>query len=479
MLDVPLGRPRRQRFQLLGIAMAVSVVLAFPMEQVTHSNSVPGSYWLQNSCGSTIPLLNAGLLLQAILAPLLVFLLPGPGGIFQRKFKVRASSSVRSTAPPAVRALARPVDHQRARKPAATSDARSLIAVVAMIIGIIGLLMLLRSGWQLRHIEFFSNPPASTSWSVLRSFAFSQTVLDLVIGLTGIGGAIYLLCQYLPSRAAPFMLVGWLSAAAIPFVWWYALRAYAQSRGLCPVLFDTSRPVDPYHIDLVQDCQRYFRYLSGFSAMWVGVTAGGLRLQAARAEEGGSAGNELQNFQNFFWLYLLGWAVQYRVSQWLMASLGRHNQEWITYSVLDFVYLTSSSLWSLAFIRFFWNLKARTRAVNFVVLFIASFAICLLTTLTFFWLFLWAPLALVPLFTLNVCGAAWALTVGAWRWRALQQPAPTVAEDGTQGQEKRPALLGLRAIEIVGLVVGVFMLIALVFAGLSFFWITYNFRHHH
>jgi hypothetical protein len=463
MRDAPLASPRRQALQLLGIAIAVSVVLAFPVEQVTHSKSAPGSYWLQNSCDRTTSLLNAGLILQAILAPILVFLLPGPGGIFQRKVRPL----------PVVRALARPEDHTRARKSAATREARSLIAVVAAIIGIVGLFLFLRSGWQLKHIDFFSHHPSvSFSWTLLRSVAFSQTVLDLVMGLAGIGGAIYFLYLYLPSRAPLFMLCGCLCATAIPFVWWYAVRGYAESHGLCPALFDTSRPVDPFHVDLVKDCQRYFKYLSGFSAMWVGVTAGGLRLQAARAAEPDSSGRALRLFQNFFWLYLLSWAVQYRFSQWLTGPTRGTNveQEWITWSVLCFVYLTVSSLWSLVFIRFFWNLKARTWLVNVIVPFAATFAICILTMLTFFWLFLWAPLALVPLFTWNVSGMAWALAVGTWRWRGLQsQPfavAVAAAENqaavsqpvenqaaGIQPREPRPALSALRALEIAAAVV--------------------------
>jgi hypothetical protein len=496
MSDRPLASPKRQALIFLGIAMAVSVVLAFPMEQVTHGKNAPGSYWLQNSCDSTISLLNAGLMLQATLAPLLVFLLPGPGSIFWKL----------SPSPPVARALARPQDHSRARKSGLsslgpTSDLRSLVAVVAAIIGIAGLFMFLWSGWQLKHIDFFSPPPsASPSWlslrSTIRSAAFSQTVLDLVIGLAGIGGAFYLLYLYLPSRPALFMLCGWLSAATIPLVWWYALRGYAESHGLCPALFDTSRPVDPFHVDLVQDCQRYFKYLSGFSALWMGVTAGGLRLQAARAAEGGDAGGELRAFQNFFWVYLLGWAVQYRLSQWLRGPTPGTNveQEWITWSVFCFVYLTASSLWALAFIRFFWNLKARTWIVNVIVLFAGSFAICILTTLTFFWAFLWASLALVPLFTLNVSGAAWALTVGTWRWRALQkQPfavALTAAANHSgpsqppenqparnQPPEQRPALLGLRALEIVAAAIAGFAILGIVYGLYIWFFIVNHSQH--
>jgi len=133
----------------------------------------------------------------------------------------------------------------------------------------------------------------------------------------------------------------------------------------------------------------------------------------------------------------------------------------------------------LAFIRFFWNQRLPERWQNVGMAFAGTFVICILTALTFFWLMIWAGVAIVPLLALNLSGAAWALAVGTWRWRALQKQAPVVAAgDGTLPQEKRPALLGLRAIEIVGLVVGVFMLIAAILAYLAFFYVTYRFRRH-
>lgn len=357
--------------------------------------------------------------------------------------------------------------------------------VVAVVIGVIGLLMFLRSGWQLKHIDFFADKqPHSSSLTLLRSAVFSETVIELVVGLAGIGGAIYFLYLYMPSQPALFMLVGWLSAAAIPFVWWYGVRGYAGLHGECAALFDPSLPVHVFQPDFLADCARYFKYLGGFSALWLGVTAGGLRLQSARAAEGNSSSAELRLFRNFFWVYLLGWAVQYRLGQWLAVGWVRANQEWVTYSVLEFIYLIASSLWSLAFIRFFWNLKARTRMVNVVVLFGGSFVICLLTALTFFWLFTWAGVAVVPLLTLNLSGAAWALAVGTRRWQLLQKQAPlTVAVrdgapgDGAEPREKRPGLLGLRAIEIVGLGVFFFMLVAAVLAYLAFIYVTHRFQH--
>ncbi|MGC2329186.1 MAG: hypothetical protein WA604_20900 [Candidatus Sulfotelmatobacter sp.] len=187
----------------------------------------------------------------------------------------------------------------------------------------------------------------------------------------------------------------------------------------------------------------------------------------------------MRQFQNFFWIYLIGWAVQYRLGQWLTVVSIYANQEWVTYSVVSFVYIIASSLWSLAFIRFFWNQRLRTRWQYVGVAFCGTFVICLLTALTFFWLMMWAGPALAPLVALNLSGAAWALTVGTWRWRALQKPAPIVAAgDGTQPQEKRPGLLGLRAIEIVGIAIGVFMLAAAVLAYVAFGYLTYKFEHH-
>ena len=485
MLGATIASPDRQALRLLGIAIAVSVVLAFPIEQVTHTTQAPGFYWIQNSCESVESVLNLGLIVQAILAPLVVFLLPGPGSIFRGKASSSSSSvsSARLSSLPVVRALARPEDHggARSRRTASSVEVRSLIMVIAVVIGIIGLLMFLRSGLVLTHTQFFSDMQSHSTWvTFLRSAVFSETVIELSVGLAGIGAAIYLLYLYTPSEPALFMLVGWLSAAAVPFVWWHGVRGYAGLHGECAALFDSSLPVHVFQPDFLADCAHYFKYLSGFSAVWLGVTTGGLRLQSARAAEGNSSGNELRLFQNFFWVYLLGWAVQYRLGQWFTVGVIHTNQEWVTYSVVSFVYLIASSLWSLAFIRFFWNLKARTRVANVVVLFCGTFVICLLTALTFFWLMMWAGVALAPLFALNLSGAAWALTVGTWRWRALQKqaPLPVAAADGTQPQQKRPALLGLRAIEIVGVAVGIFMLIAVVLGFLAFYYVTHRFQHH-
>lgn len=475
----------RQALRFVGIAIAVSVVLAFPMEQVTHSARAPGFYWFQNSCGSVEFLLTLGLVVPAILTPMLVFLLPGPGSIFVGKADAPSFSSARSVHPssvPVSRARARPQDHggARSRRTASSDEARSLVMVFAVVIGILGLLMFLRSAWVLKHTEFFADKQFHSTWlTLLRSTVFSETVIELIVGLAGIGAAIYLLYLYMPSQPALFMLVGWSSAAALPFIWWYGVRGYAGLHGECAALFDPSLPVHVFQPDFLADCAHYFKYLSGFSAVWLGVTAGGLRLQSARAAAGNSSGNESGQFQNFFWVYLLGWAVQYRLGQWLMVVTVPANQEWVTYSVLEFVCLIASSLWSLAFIRFFWNQRLPERWQNVGMAFAGTFVICILTALTFFWLMIWAGVAIVPLLALNLSGAAWAWAVGTWRWRALQKQAPVVATgDGTLPQEKRPALLGLRAIEIVGFVVGVFMLIAAILAYLAFFYVTYRFRRH-
>ena len=81
----------------------------------------------------------------------------------------------------------------------------------------------------------------------------------------------------------------------------------------------------------------------------------------------------------------------------------------------------------------------------------------------------------LPIFCSGIARAG----AAAGPWRTLQKQAPVVAAgDGILPQEKRPAFLGLRAIEIVGLVVGVFMLMAAILAYLAFFYVTYRFRRH-
>lgn len=136
----------------------------------------------------------------------------------------------------------------------------------------------------------------------------------------------------------------------------------------------------------------------------------------------------------------------------------------------------------------------KTWTVNVVAPFAGTFAICILTMLTFFWLFLWAPLALVPFYTLNVSGMAWALTVGTWRWRGLQKPQFTVAAAapetpsaenqpaenqpavappaGNQPREQRPALLGLRALELVAAAVAAQAILGIAYGLFIWFFVV-------
>jgi hypothetical protein len=172
---VTFEAPRRP-FRLLGCALGISLVLAFPMERLIHEKHL----WGLGSCGAGVQIaLNLGAIVQAILTPLLLFLLPGPGSIFQPRV---------------------------VRKP----------------------------------------PPLS------RPPVF-------------------------------FLSAALLFASTIPLVWWFGFRRYSAFHNTCGDLFDLGRPVDIYHVDYFADFAHYFIYLSAFSAFWVGVTAGGLRLLSARA----------------------------------------------------------------------------------------------------------------------------------------------------------------------------------------------------
>jgi hypothetical protein len=183
----------------------------------------------------------------------------------------------------------------------------------------------------------------------------------------------------------------------------------------------------------------------------------------------------LRSFQGFFWACFLGWGVQYRLSQWIGPSLS-HNQEWVGYAGLGFVSLSVSCFWSLAFIRRLWIKRPQSWQRSVLWAFGASFLIYMSTALTFVWMPLYAgALLAIPFMTLNVSGLAWALLVGTWQWRALQNSpvvagataAPTLlpaAEIASGAKEpavvpREPAHVGLRTVEIA----------ALVFAGLLFF----------
>jgi hypothetical protein len=295
--------------------MTISVVLAFPVEQVVHTNYLLGF----GSCRSEVPItLSLCSIFQAILAPLLVFLLPGSGSLFGKKVSQESSPQ--------------------------------------------------------------------------------------------------------PGQPVVFISAALLCAGATPAACWYGLRKYAAVHGTCGDLFDLGRPVDIFHISFLSDFAHYFIYSSVFSAFWIGITAGGLRWQSARAVADDSAGNELRQFQGFRWACFLGWAVQYRLTQWCFAPLGRGQTEWVNFALWGFIVLTVSSLWALAFAHSLWNKKPRTRRDAVLRAFWRSLLIHLLTALTFVWSPTIAGGTLnFPLVTLNAFGFAWALAVGTWQWRALQK----------------------------------------------------------
>lgn len=220
-------------------------------------------------------------------------------------------------------------------------------------------------------------------------------------------------------------------------------------------------------MDLVSDCSRYFVSLSVFAALWVGITAGGLRLQSARAAAGDSSGNGLHQFQSFFWVYLLGWAVQYRLSQWFSLVWLRTNQEWPLFARLHFVFLTASSLWALVFIRFLWNGRPWTRRAAAIVAFCGTFLIYMLTALTFFWLLTYAGPVLDPLVTLNIFGLGWALTVGTWLALPEQPVAAAAGKIGSRG--RGAGVFSLRTVEIMAGVIAVLLVVAA--AIMIFLWL--------
>lgn len=368
--DLPIESPNRKAFRYLGIALATSIVIAFPMEQVAHSFFSPGYYWQIHSCDASRIGLDLGNVLQAILTPLFVFLLPGPGSILQRK--------------------------------------------------------------------------------VVRS------------SLLG------------PSRAhgALFIGAGWMCSAVIAVAWWQGLRAYAGVHGLCVDMFDLGRPVDPYHVDFVSDCSRYYDSVSVFAALWVGITAGGIRLQSARAAAADSSVHELRQFQGFFWGYLLGWAVQYRLGQWFSFVWLRTNQEWPLFARLHFIFLTASSLWALVFVRFLWKQRPWSRQGATILAFCATFVIYMLTALTFFWLLTYAGAVLDPLLTLNMFGLGWALAVGTW----LALPAQPVAtiEGMIAPHAPGAAFFFLRTLEIVAAIIGVGLSVAAAVVMLLWLFLVYK-----
>jgi hypothetical protein len=229
---------------------------------------------------------------------------------------------------------------------------------------------------------------------------------------------------------------------------------------LCVNLFELGRPVDPSHVDFVSDCSRYFVSVSVFAAVWVGIAAGGIRLQSARAAaQGDSADYEMRQFKSFFWVYLLGWAVQYRLSQWFSFVWLRTNQEWPLFARLHFIFLTVSSLWTLAFVRFLWRQRPWSRRGATILAFCGTFVIYMLTALTFFWLLTYAGAVLDPVLSLNLFGLGWALGVGIW----LAAPAPPLAVVGGKiaSREGGPTVVfSLQTLEIVAAFTGALLSIA-------------------
>jgi hypothetical protein len=290
---------------------------------------------------------------------------------------------------------------------------------IPIVLLVLSLAMFLGSGLLLRS-WIFNNPGARVSSPVAYIAATAFLGLRFVLGLFGLGASIYLLRRQVSWEPASFIAAGGSFAAVVAVAWWYWLREYAGLHGVCPDLFDRSGS-RPFHVDHLSDCAHYFVYVSVFSALWVGISAGALRLQSARAAERGSRGKEFHHFQGFFWTCFLGWAVQYRVSQWFALS-NPHGQEWPLFATLNFLTVTVSSLWVLAFSQSLWNQKPRSWLRAIFQAYWRTFAILLLTLLSFFWLFIYAIVPLVaPIATWNVFGLAWALTVGTWRWRALKK----------------------------------------------------------
>jgi len=177
-------------------------------------------------------------------------------------------------------------------------------------------------------------------------------------------------------------------------------------------------------LSLLHQCKCVLGILGRYSA-------GGLGLQSARVASGDTASNELHRFQGFHWACFLGWAVQHRISQWWALQGGSQNQEWVKFAALNFCFVAVSSLWVLAFTHSLWNKKPRTRIQPFLPPLWRSFLVYLLIALTFFRLFTYAVLPLVPAITTwYAFGVAWALFVGTWQWRALHAEKRVVVGPG-------------------------------------------------
>jgi len=295
----------RNAVRFLILAVAIAVVIGFPMEQVIREQA----YWPE-SCAHGEMLLNLGSVIQAILVPFVIFLLPGLGAIFQKRL------------------------------------------------------------------------------------------------------------NRLPPSRSSLVRTSCLCGAAIPLIWWFSLRQNIGTQGICSELFDFSRPSDLFHRDYVKDSAHYFIYLSVFTALWAGIAACGLRLQSARISARTDLTAESPDFLIFRWVCVLGWAVQYRLSEWVGLLWARQQQEWSVLALLNFAFLTVSSLWSLMVAHSLWNTRPRTWRNAIMRAYWRTFLIYLLTTM----LVIWSPLIAAgplsyPILTLNLFGLAWAVLVGTWQWR--------------------------------------------------------------
>lgn len=453
--------PNRSAYRYLGMAMAVSFVLAMPLEPFRNS-LYGGTDWILNSCGVVLSFLNLAFLLQAILTPLLLFLLPGPGSILPGK---TPSFSLRLSQAPT------PVE-QSAEGRHAARRAGLPVSIIAAIVLVICTLLLLDTCW-LAWVSFVRagsnfHPPLSPV----------QAIARIAIYLLGIAAAFYGLRVRIPLKSVSLLLLGCVCAAAIPLLWWPVMRWYAARSGWCPVLFDLSRPVDPFRIDYVSDCQHYFKWFGIFTTLWVGVIAGALRLQSARAADVAASSSELRSFRGFYWACFLSWAVVYRISTYSLL-LGGHSQEWESFSVLGFFTLTISALWSLAFIRSLWKRRPRTWRGAVGAPFIAAFLIYMLTALTFFWMPTYAgALFIIPIFTLNLYGLLWALFVGTWHWRIRQQERTLLTTAGTGTSDNTPAHSSLRAFEMSAMVFAALLLVAALAALVLMFVVLHRSRPH-
>ena len=411
-------RPNRTSFFFL--AVAFSVFMAFPVEQITHKGYPPGDYW-PDSCSDAMIGLNLGNIAQAILAPLFVFLLPGPGSVFQRRTRPsRRLSQIPGCEGDAAR--------NRIRR-SFFGVGRSSLAI-AVVLLIVGVFLSLRSGWALKTIHYFPDSSA-TAITLLRLAALCEAIFEVVIGLAAIGAALTIFRERISSQAIYFVPAGWLAAATVAVTWWHALGAYPGVRQGCPALYDWSLPVHSRQPDNVSDFFHYFVYLSLFGGFWAGISAGALRLQAARAGSADSSSMGPLDYSAFAWACFLGWALQYRLSQWFTALAYRTSQEWPFWSATNFLFVIASSLWVLAFVRRLWTKQARNWRLAVWQPFWISFVIYLLTVLTFLWLVLYAVMPLVPpIMTLNAFGLAWALLIGTWRWRMPRKEAAHVTAAG-------------------------------------------------